>query len=124
MSAVLPLLHEGASALARIAVLAADGVPDEEDITPGVVGFVATLFVAVIVVLLAVDMVRRVRRVNYRAEIQERLAAEQAAADEAAAAGPGEADAESVDAADTETETEEEAGTGPADDAGEGRGRP
>jgi hypothetical protein len=49
---------------------------DENAVTPGVIGFVATAFVAVVTVLLLIDMTRRVRRLRYRAEIQEKLAAE------------------------------------------------
>jgi len=45
-------------------------------VTPGVVGFVATFFIAAVTVFLLIDMTRRVRRVRYRAEIQEKLAAE------------------------------------------------
>ncbi|CAN5195150.1 hypothetical protein BH11ACT5_BH11ACT5_10840 [soil metagenome] len=52
---------------------------NEDAVTPGVVGFVATFFVAALTVLLLVDMTRRVRRVRYRAEIQEKLEAEKAA---------------------------------------------
>ena len=46
---------------------------DPNSVTPGVVGFLATLFVAMGVVVIIVDMARRVRRVRYRAEIVERL---------------------------------------------------
>jgi capsular polysaccharide biosynthesis protein len=46
---------------------------DPNSVTPGVVGFLATLFVAMGVVVIIVDMTRRVRRVRYRAEIVERL---------------------------------------------------
>jgi hypothetical protein len=42
-------------------------------VTPGVVGFVVTFLIAVATVFLVLDMVRRVRRVRYRAEIQEQL---------------------------------------------------
>jgi hypothetical protein len=52
--------------------------PSEDQVTPGVVGFVVTFLVAVAVVLLVIDMVRRIRRVRYRAEIAEKLDAEQA----------------------------------------------
>jgi hypothetical protein len=52
--------------------------PDPDTVTPGVVGFFAIFFVAVAVVLLGIDMVRRIRRTTYRAEIQERLKNEQA----------------------------------------------
>lgn len=49
---------------------------DENQVTPGPWGFVATFAVAAVVVLLIIDMTRRVRRVNYRAEVEERLQAE------------------------------------------------
>ena len=52
---------------------------DENMVTPGVIGFFLTFVVMVAVVLLIIDMVRRVRRVNYRAEIREKLEAELAA---------------------------------------------
>ncbi len=54
---------------------------DENAVTPGVIGFVATAFVAVVTVLLLIDMTRRVRRLRYRAEIQEKLEAEKAESD-------------------------------------------
>ncbi len=46
--------------------------------SPGTIGFILTFFVAAAAVLLIFDMVRRVRRIRYRAEIQEKLEAEQA----------------------------------------------
>jgi len=49
---------------------------DPNSVTPGVIGFVATFLVVAVVLLLIADMVRRVRRVRYRAEISERLDAE------------------------------------------------
>jgi zona occludens toxin (predicted ATPase) len=45
-----------------------------------VVGFLVTFAIAVVVVLLVIDMTRRIRRVRYRAEIAEKLDAEQARA--------------------------------------------
>lgn len=42
-------------------------------VTPGVEGFAITAAVMVVVILLIIDMVRRMRRVNYRAEIRQRL---------------------------------------------------
>jgi hypothetical protein len=51
---------------------------DEALVTPGVWGFVLTIGVILAVVLLIVDMVRRTRRVTYRAQVQEQLAAEEA----------------------------------------------
>lgn len=50
--------------------------PDPDTVTPGPIGFLAIAFVAVAVVLLGFDLVRRIRRTTYRAEIQERLAEE------------------------------------------------
>jgi hypothetical protein len=52
---------------------------DEDLVTPGIWGFVLTIAVILAVVLLIVDMVRRIRRVTYRAQVQEQLAAEEAA---------------------------------------------
>ncbi|MBN9606373.1 MAG: hypothetical protein J0G30_07165 [Actinomycetales bacterium] len=48
---------------------------------PGVWGFVVTAFVAVVVILLVIDMVRRMRRVRYRDEVRAELDAEQAGRD-------------------------------------------
>lgn len=65
------------------ALIAADTPEfDPNSVTPGVLGFVATILVMAVVVLLVIDMVRRVRRNQYRAEIGERLDAEEAAAAE------------------------------------------
>lgn len=66
-----------------VACLLLADTPDPDTVTPGPVGFFAIAFVAIAVVLLGFDLVRRIRRTTYRAEIQERLAAEQAAADAA-----------------------------------------
>jgi len=41
---------------------------EEGDITPGLLGFLATLFLALCVVFLIRDMVKRIRRVRYRAQ--------------------------------------------------------
>jgi len=54
--------------------------PDPELVTPGVWGFVITAFVALAVVLLVADMMRRIRRGRVRADIQEELDAEERAA--------------------------------------------
>jgi hypothetical protein len=62
--------------------------PDEDLVTPGIVGFIATFFVAVVTVLLILDMVRRVRRVNYRDQVREKLLLEQAELDLAAPDAP------------------------------------
>ena len=49
-------------------------------VTPGVWGFVITALIMIAVILLIIDMVRRLRRLNYRAEIRQRLEDEAAAA--------------------------------------------
>jgi hypothetical protein len=67
----------------------------EDAVTPGVWGFVAIAAVGVAVILLVLDMIRRLRRVNYRAQIREQIAAEQAEA----AAKDGDAPASASDAA-------------------------
>ena len=51
---------------------------DEDKVSPGVVGFIVIFIIAVATVLLIIDMVRRIRRVRYRAEVQEKLDAEEA----------------------------------------------
>ncbi|MFO7689393.1 MAG: hypothetical protein R6W83_02375 [Cryobacterium sp.] len=60
-------------------------VPEDFDpntVTPGPIGFAAIFLVAGATTLLGFDLVRRIRRNTYRAEIGERLAAEIAARDE------------------------------------------
>jgi hypothetical protein len=67
-----------------IVMLAASPTPkpsfNENSVTPTWVGFAATFAVAAVVVLLSIDLVRRVRRVRYRGEIREQLEAERDAA--------------------------------------------
>jgi hypothetical protein len=67
---------------AAVSVWAEELIPpievDPVLVTPGVIGFVVTFLVAIGSLVLILDMVRRVRRVRYRAEIAERLDAEQA----------------------------------------------
>lgn len=62
--------------------IAADTAINPDIVTPGVVGFAATLLVAIVTVLLVWDMVRRIRRQRYQGEIEAKLDAEQAAASE------------------------------------------
>jgi hypothetical protein len=52
--------------------------PDPTTVSPGAVGFTAMLLVAAVVVLLVWDMMRRIRRGRYRAQVREELDAEQA----------------------------------------------
>jgi sugar (pentulose or hexulose) kinase len=55
---------------------------DESVVTPGPVGFIVVFGIAVITVLLILDMVRRVRRVRLRQELEaEELLARAAAGD-------------------------------------------
>jgi hypothetical protein len=65
----------------------------EDQVTPGLLGFIMTAFFVVATALLIVDMVRRIRRVRYRAQVEEDRIAAAAAADveaaEAADAAPG-----------------------------------
>ena len=63
---------------------------DPNLVTPGVVGFFATFFIAGMTVLLIFDLVRRIRRSRYREEVGLLLDAEVAAA--AAAATQAEAE--------------------------------
>lgn len=73
------------SASAFIALVAAaptpsptPSIPAADVTTPGPWGFVAFFGVAIVVLLLVIDMTRRIRRVRYRAEVNEKLDAEQA----------------------------------------------
>lgn len=49
--------------------------------TPGVVGFFAIFFIALVTVFLILDMTRRIRRTRYRAEVQERIEQERRVAE-------------------------------------------
>lgn len=44
---------------------------DPASVTPGTLGFLATLFIVVLVIFLIRDMVKRIRRVRYTAEAQQ-----------------------------------------------------
>jgi hypothetical protein len=52
--------------------------PSETFYSPGLLGFIFTFVLAGLAILLIFDMVRRMRRVRYRAEVREKLAAEAA----------------------------------------------
>lgn len=71
---------------------------EDIDVTPGVVGFAATAIIAIVIVLLLLDMSRRVRRVNQRAMIREQLEAE--AAQDAQGSTPRRDDAGAAPASD------------------------
>jgi hypothetical protein len=53
---------------------------DQDQVTPGLLGFLLTAFIVVLTALLIVDMVRRIRRVRYRAQVEEERAEPEAAA--------------------------------------------
>lgn len=78
------------AAATSVIVRAAEEEFDPDTVTPGVWGFVLTFLVMAVVVLLVLDMVRRIRRVNYRAEVREQLEAERL--EEELLAGPAEPD--------------------------------
>src|ERR1700712_2261033 len=63
--------------------------PDPDSVTPGILGFVITLGVTLGAVVLIIDMVRRIRRVNLRQQAKEKVDAEVAAAAAAGASRPG-----------------------------------
>jgi hypothetical protein len=76
-------MHAAFAALARAASTATPAPTPAVDPnleTPGPWGFVAIAFVAIAVVLLVWDMMRRIRRARIRSEIDEMLDAEEAAA--------------------------------------------
>lgn len=78
-------------AVTSLIAVAAEEEFDPNDVTPGVEGFVITFLVMAVVLLLVLDMVRRIRRVNYRAEARERIEAEEREANgdaDAAASDP------------------------------------
>ena len=54
---------------------------DPDLVTPGPWGFVIIVFIAVAVILLVWDMMRRIRRGRVRADLDEQLAAEEARRD-------------------------------------------
>jgi flagellar biosynthesis/type III secretory pathway M-ring protein FliF/YscJ len=63
----------------------------EDQVTPGLLGFIMTAFFVLATALLIVDMVRRIRRVRYRGQVEEeRQAAAEAADIEAADLEAGE----------------------------------
>lgn len=82
------------TALASTPVFASTAVPtptptvDPELVTPGPWGFAVIALLAVAVILLVWDMLRRVRRGRVRADILEELEAEKAAADDEGDAAP------------------------------------
>jgi len=91
-------MHDALAALAWAAATATPSptptLPDPESVTPGPWGFIAIVFVALAVILLVWDMMRRIRRGRVRADINEELEAEEQAA---RAMDATEVDDESID---------------------------
>ncbi|WP_139417723.1 hypothetical protein [Agromyces laixinhei] len=73
--------------LPALTFLAQDEEFDPDTVTPGIWGFVITFLIMLVVLLLILDMVRRIRRTNYRIDVRERLAAEARDAEMAEADG-------------------------------------
>lgn len=71
---------------------------DTSKVSPGVGGFLVIALLAVALFFLGLDLVRRVRRAKFRAEIQEELAAEIAERDAAASSGTKESQSGPEDA--------------------------
>lgn len=88
-----------------LAAAAATGVPGPapEDVTPGLTGFLVTFGLALAVILLMRSFTTHLRRVNFnvrKAELEERLAEEDAARAAVRAADLGEPDADGGDGVD------------------------
>lgn len=79
-------MHKLLSFLAFTPVPSETADPASTFYSPGTLGFIMTFFVSAAAIALIFDMVRRVRRVRYRAEIEAKLEAEAAAVAEAPAA--------------------------------------
>lgn len=84
---------QGTRMLNQVWLLAANATPapsedmvDPNLVTPGPWGFVVIAVIGVAVALLVWDMLRRIRRGRYRAEVREMLDAEELSAEQGAAA--------------------------------------
>jgi large-conductance mechanosensitive channel len=55
-----------------------DYTGDPNLVSPGVIGFIVIFLIAAATVLLVIDMTRRIRRLRYREEAQQKIAAEKA----------------------------------------------
>lgn len=95
------------------------GLTDDQ-ITPGIWGFLSTAFIVVLMLLLIVDMVRRLRRVRYRSQVEEERAAGEATevrkdADEVVAddASPSDASVDGTAPADESTQDQPSRSRGP-----------
>ena len=88
----------------------------EDQVTPGMWGFIMTAFFVLATTLLIVDMVRRIRRVRYRAQVEEERIAAAAAADiEAAEAAEADSGAAGPAAGSAAGSAANDSSQGPAD---------
>jgi hypothetical protein len=85
----------------------------EDQVTPGTWGFIMTAFFVLATTLLIVDMVRRIRRVRYRAQVEEERMAAMAAAEQDMLEVPGTRDA-ATQASGTQSAATQASGTQPA----------
>ena len=105
----------------------------EDQVTPGTWGFIMTAFFVLATTLLIVDMVRRIRRVRYRAQVEEERLAALAAGEQDMLDVPGTGDAGAPSAGAQSAGAESAGAQGRAQSAGaefrtepngdEGRGR-
>ncbi|MCQ1951006.1 hypothetical protein [Arthrobacter jinronghuae] len=73
-----------------------------EDVTPGTLGFLFTLFVVIAIIFLIRDMTKRIRRVRYREQV---LATQEAAREDAGRDASGPAPAKGTPGATEERDT-------------------
>ncbi len=98
----------------------------EDQVTPGMWGFIMTAFFVLATTLLIVDMVRRIRRVRYRAQVEEERMAALTAEEQDTLEGPGTGDsgADCRTVSDTQSSgTQGGAGLRTESNGDEGRGR-
>lgn len=96
-AAIAALLHAASS----VTPTPSPTAPPPELVTPGPWGFAVIAFIALAVVALVWDMLRRIRRGRFRSEIREELDAEQLAAEQAdAAVRASDVDDQDIDPAD------------------------
>lgn len=79
------VLNAVTQAMVRVAE-ETDSLPqyNPDDVTPGVIGFGFTALFAIVVILLGLDMYRRIRRVRFREEIRQDIESELALKNEGA----------------------------------------
>ena len=92
-------VHAAAINLSSLLAVETDTEFNEDKVTPGAEGFIATAVFALAVLLLGFLLVRRIRRNNFRAEAREVIAAELAERDGGAAPADSAIPASSADPA-------------------------